>query len=96
MSLVEEIKVRIEKYEGITQEALEKVQINASKGSKEFSLAEKFLEIAKAYYSDAKFYKEKGDNITALAAFSYAHAWLDAGVQAGFLKGDSDRLFMQP
>ncbi|MEM4663288.1 MAG: DUF357 domain-containing protein [Candidatus Diapherotrites archaeon] len=96
MGLFEELKLRTEKYEKLTKEALEKVKINAKKGTKEYELAEQFIEIAKAYFSDAKYYSEKGDNITALAAFSYAHAWLDAGVRTGFLKGENGRLFMQP
>lgn len=96
MSVVDELKVRVERYEAITGEALKQVQIIANKGTKEYELAEKFIKIAQDYYSDAKFYANKGDNITALAAFSYAHAWLDAGIKAGFLKGENKRLFMQP
>jgi len=96
MGVVEELQLRVERYENLTKEALEQVQIIAKKGTKEYELAEKFIKIAQDYYSDAKFYKSKGDNITALAAFSYAHAWLDAGIKAGVLKGESERLFMQP
>jgi len=96
MSLLEELKLRVQKYESLTRKALEQVQIIPSKGTKQRELAEQFLKVARDYYSDAKFYADKGDNITALAAFSYAHAWLDAGVKAGFLKGENERLFMQP
>lgn len=96
LGLLEELKLRVEKYEKLTAEALEKIEVVAKKGTKEYDLAQKFLEVSRAYFSDAKYYQTKGDNVTALAAFSYAHAWLDAGIKAGFLKGENERLFMQP
>ncbi len=53
--------------------------------------------MAKNYLSDGKHFQEKKEGSLALAAFSYAHAWLDAGVRAGFLDGkEDDRLFTLP
>ena len=96
MGLIEELRLKVQKYENLTAEALKKVEIIAEKGTKQYELAEAFIEMARNYYSDAKFYADKGDNLTALASFSYAHAWLDAGIKAGFLKGSDERLFIQP
>lgn len=96
MSLVEELKLRVQKYEKLTAEALEKIEIIAQKGTKQYELAQEFLRVANAYFSDAKHFASQGDNVTALAAFSYAHAWLDAGIKAGLFKGEDSRLFMQP
>jgi len=96
MSLLEELKFRVQKYEKLTKQALQEVQIAAEKGTKDYERARQFIQMARDYFSDAKYYAEKGDNITALASFSYAHAWLDAGVKAGFLKGDNPKLFVQP
>jgi hypothetical protein len=52
--------------------------------------------MAKNYYDDAKFFKEKGNLLTSLAAFSYAHAWLDAGVRARIFEASDDQLFTLP
>jgi len=41
-------------------------------------------------------FKEKGDLLTALASFSYAHAWLDAGVRAKLFEAEDDQLFTLP
>ena len=53
--------------------------------------------MSKNYFSDALYFEEKKDFLTALAAYSYAHAWLDAGVKAGWFdhRGD-DLLFVLP
>jgi hypothetical protein len=33
-------------------------------------------------FNDAKYFTKQKNLLTALAAYSYAHAWLDAGVRA--------------
>ncbi|NOZ80301.1 MAG: DUF357 domain-containing protein [DPANN group archaeon] len=85
---------RLEKYFSLTGEALAKVKI-APKAS--FDWEEKagdFLDMATRYFSDAKFFKEKGDVVTAFAALNYAHGWLDAGARLGLFDVDHDsRLF---
>ena len=49
--------------------------------------------MANNYFNDGKYYKEKGNLLTALASFSYAHAWLDAGVRAFLFDATDDQLF---
>ena len=41
---------------------------------------------------DAKYFRDKNDYVNALAALSYAHAWLDAGARIGLfdVKGDNE------
>ena len=84
---------KLERYLALTREALEVAGKNASKENKE--RAKEFLGMAQDYYNDALFFKSKGDHATALAAASYAHAWLDAGARMGFfdVKGNN-RLFV--
>jgi len=94
--LAEELKLKAKKYEELTEKALSLVEISAEKGSKEFGRAVDFLEMAKNYLSDGRYYAQKGDLLTALASFSYAHAWIDAGVRSGILKGEGSQLFVQP
>ncbi len=96
MSVLEEVKERAERYSALTEKALEIVEISAEKNSKERVVAEDFLDMARNYLSDGRYYAEKGDWVTALASFSYAHAWIDAGVRARILKGEGNELFVQP
>jgi len=96
MSVLEEVKERAERYSGLTEKALEIVKISAEEGSQERAVAEDFLEMARNYLKDGRYYAEKGDWVTALASFSYAHAWIDAGVRARILKGKGNKLFTQP
>ena len=94
--LLEELKLKAAKYERLTEEALSVVEIAAEEGTKEFAAAEDFLEMARNYLSDGKYHAQKGDLLTALASYSYAHAWIDAGVRSGILRGEGSRLFTQP
>lgn len=95
--MADELKERAAKYRKLTQAALKKVSIKAEKGSREFTIAADFITMAQNYFNDAKHFEENGKLPLALAAFSYAHAWLDAGVRAGFLDGKNDnQLFTLP
>ena len=88
-----DVRERAEKYISLTEKALAVVQIAVS--GKLRPVAEDMLDMARRYLSDARYYFEKGDYSTALAAASYAHAWLDVGVRLGLLKGEDTHLFMQ-
>ena len=88
---------KVKKYHKLTRQALKDVSFLVEKGSKEFNIALDFFDMAERYYADGKYYQEKGDLLTALASFSYAHAWLDAGVRAGFFDAQGkDTLFTLP
>jgi hypothetical protein len=93
----EQLEKKLVRYRGLTQEALAKVSIKAAKGSKARKNAEVFIKMARDYFSDAAYFEKLDMPLTALAAYSYAHAWLDAGIRAGFLDGKKDdRLFVLP
>ncbi|MEM0360653.1 MAG: DUF357 domain-containing protein [Candidatus Diapherotrites archaeon] len=96
MSLEKELQKKTEKYRLLTEKALSLAMVSAEKNSKDFENAIDFLEMAKNYLSDGKYYEKKGDLLTALASYSYAHAWIDAGIRARILKGEGNRLFTQP
>ncbi len=87
----------IEKYSTLTKKALAKISIASGLSQRERAIAEDFLQMAHSYFSDAEHFKKEGKPLTALAAYSYAHAWLDAGVRAKVLdaKGNG-RLFTLP
>ena len=93
----ESVEERAERYKQLTKAALKKVSLKAKEGSKDFDRANDFLSMAENYLNDGKHFQEKGEHALALACFSYAHAWLDAGVRAGFLDGkQDDTLFTLP
>lgn len=95
--LEKQLKDRVNRYRKITQEALQKINIMVKKDTKEGTIAMDYLTMANNYFNDAIHFQDQGEYILALAAFSYAHAWLDAGVRAGLFDGkEDDRLFTLP
>ncbi len=51
------------------------------------------LEMATAYLEDGRHFRQRDDPVNALAAFSYGHAWLDAGARIGLLSVPDSELF---
>lgn len=90
IDLKKKLEFKVEKYFSLTEKALGKIELKKDLTEKEKSVAEDFLSMAKNYFSDAKHFSEKKDLLNALAALSYAHAWLDAGVRAELFDGKSD------
>lgn len=95
-SLEKQLFLKVEKYESLTKKALKEIKLKENLNQKELSVAEDFLEMAQNYFNDAKYYKEKKELLISLAAFSYAHAWLDAGVRAKIFEATDDQLFTLP
>lgn len=84
---------KLDRYFDLTGRALKKIKINRNFKVKNGS-PEDFLDMAKRYFDDAGYFKEKGDYVNALAALAYAHAWLDAGARLGFFDvGHDSELF---
>jgi uncharacterized protein len=80
----------VEKYLRLTREALGRVTPAAPTRSYLRGASDDFLSMAQAYLSDAEHFSREGDSERALAAASYAHGWLDAGVRLGLLDGGED------
>ena len=80
----------LEKYLHLTTEALARVKPTPPPRSFLVTAAEDFVSMARAYLDDARHFRAQGDAERALAAVSYAHGWLDAGVRLGLLEGGSD------
>jgi len=78
------------KYLALTDEALRRVRPAPPSRSFLAGASEDFLGMARAYLSDARHFEASGDLERALAAASYAHGWLDAGVRLGLLDGGDD------
>ena len=81
---------KLDKYFDVTSRAINKVKFGTDIKIDVKTAAEDFLDIAKRYFSDAKYFREKGDYVTAFAALNYAHGWLDAGARLGLFDVDFD------
>lgn len=81
---------KLDRYFDLTSRALKKVKVTKKFDLSAESAAEDFLDMAKRYFSDAKHFRDNGDFVNALAALSYAHAWLDAGARLGIFDVDHD------
>jgi hypothetical protein len=86
----------LEKYLRLTHEALEIVRPATPKRSFLSGASDDFLSMARAYLADAEHFQQQGDRERALAAASYAHGWLDAGVRLGLLDGGDDDVRFTP
>jgi len=79
-----------EKYLRLTREALARVRATPPARSFLSGASDDVLSMARSYLADAEHFAAKGDLDRALAAASYAHGWLDAGVRLGLLDGGDD------
>jgi hypothetical protein len=85
-----QLEEKVKKYFSLTEKALGKIEMKKNLTEKEKLIAMDFLSMAKNYFSDAKHFSEKNDLLNSLAALSYSHAWLDAGVRAGLFDAKED------
>ncbi|MEW5759139.1 MAG: DUF357 domain-containing protein [Candidatus Thermoplasmatota archaeon] len=91
---MDKLKKMLEKDLDITKRAMEKIKLIAPEKSFLKKIGESFLEMAKAYYSDALYFYKKKNYINSFACVNYAHGWLDAGARLGvFDVGCDERLF---
>ena len=77
---------RLEREFNVTEKAINNLKIKIDKNNENYKNALKFLDTAKRYYEDAKFFKEKNDKASAFGALNYAHGWLDAGKNIGLFE----------
>lgn len=80
----------LEKYLKLTRDALARVAPATPERSFLRGASDDFLAMARAYLADAEHFQAAGDRDRALAAVSYAHGWIDAGVRLGVLDGGND------
>lgn len=80
-----DLQDKTDQYETLLTEALEAASVAPPDETPLATAAADFLEMAASYLEDGRHFREEGDPVNALAAFSYGHAWLDAGARAGLL-----------
>ena len=85
---------KTDRYEGLLAEALDAAEPVAPADTPLDAAAVEYEEMARSYLEDGRHFREEDDLVNALAAFSYGHAWLDAGARIGlFDVPDEGHLF---
>ncbi|WP_254534590.1 DUF357 domain-containing protein [Halomarina litorea] len=74
---------KTDRYERLLSEALAAASVAPPAGTPLAAAAAEFEEMASSYLDDGRHFREQDDLVNALAAFSYGHAWLDAGARLG-------------
>ena len=77
---------RLEREFKVTEKALKEIKIKVDKNNELYKNALHFIDTAKRYYEDAKFFRNKGDKASAFGALNYAFGWLDAGKSIGLFE----------
>ena len=81
-----DIVEKTNRYEGLLSEALEEATVSPPAETPLETAAVEYLEMARSYLKDGRHFREQDDLVNALAAFSYGHAWLDAGARIGLFE----------
>ncbi len=81
---------KTDRYEKLLAEALDEATVAPPDGTPLANAAFEYLEMASAYLEDGRHFLEEDDEVNALAAFSYGHAWLDAGARIGLFDVPSE------
>jgi len=85
---------KTDRYEGLLAEALAESEVAVPVDTPLGEAAAEFEEMARSYLDDGRHFRADDDPVNALAAFSYGHAWLDAGARLGlFDVPDEGHLF---
>jgi hypothetical protein len=71
------------RYEKLLAEALDAATVRPPADTPLGDAAEECEEMAQSYLEDGRHFLDEDDLVNALAAFSYGHAWLDAGARIG-------------
>jgi len=88
-----ELKEYTDKYKELLEKALTTIKINIENESFLKDMAEDYFQMANNYLKDGKVFQEKKDYKRALASFSYAYGWVDAGVRIGLFYGVDRNMF---
>jgi len=77
------LEEKTDRYEALLAEAIAEAGVAVPEGTPLRETAEEYREMAVSYLEDGRHFRESGDPVNALAAFSYGYGWLDAGVRMG-------------
>jgi hypothetical protein len=78
-----DIVEKTDRYEDLLAQALAAAEAAVPADTPLGEAAQECEEMARSYLEDGRHFREDEDLVNALAAFSYGHAWLDAGARIG-------------
>ncbi|MFB6154220.1 MAG: DUF357 domain-containing protein [Halodesulfurarchaeum sp.] len=81
---------KVKRYEGLLAEAIEAAEPVPDPNTPLGDAATDFMTMASSYLDDGRHFDEEGDQVNALAAYAYGHAWLDAGARLGLFSVPSE------
>ena len=81
---------KTDRYERLLAEALAAADPTPAPDTPLADAAADCEAMARSYLEDGRHFREEDDLVNALAAFSYGHAWLDAGARMGLFDVPSD------
>jgi hypothetical protein len=85
---------KTDRYERLLADALDAAEAVPPDDTPLAAAAAEYEGMARSYLEDGRHFRETDDPVNALAAFSYGHAWLDAGARIGlFDVPDEGHLF---
>jgi hypothetical protein len=85
-----DLEEKTDRYERLLSEALDAATTVPPEGTPLGESAVEYREMATSYLEDGRHFREQDDPVNALAAFSYGHAWLDAGARIGVFDVPTD------
>jgi hypothetical protein len=80
------IRPKTDQYERLLSDAVDAAETAVPPDTPLGEAAGDCEEMARAYLEDGRHFRDQDDLVNALAAFSYGHAWLDAGARIGLLE----------
>jgi len=80
-----DLESKTDRYEKLLAEAVDAAEESPPEGTPLAEAAADCTEMARSYLEDGRHFRAENDPANALAAFSYGHAWLDAGARVGLL-----------
>jgi hypothetical protein len=91
-----DLEAKTDRYEDLLADALDAAEVTVSPDTPLGEAAAECEEMARSYLEDGRHFRAEDDPVNALAAFSYGHAWLDAGARIGlFDVPEEGHLFTQ-
>jgi hypothetical protein len=85
-----DLQEKTDRYEQLLAAALDEAEIAPPEGTPMAVAADDCVEMARSYLEDGRHFRTEDDAVNALAAFSYGHAWLDAGARIGLFAVPED------
>ncbi|MDR5657489.1 DUF357 domain-containing protein [Halodesulfurarchaeum sp. HSR-GB] len=85
-----DLQEKTDRYESLLEAAIEAAEPVPAQGTPLDTVAVEFMEMAVSYLEDGRHFRATDDPVNALAAFSYGHAWLDAGARLGVFAVPAD------